>query len=110
MSWKDRDENLMSTYPMEAFEGADKYIAELRAENARLKETLEFIDDHGRASEAMEIMKGQKAKIDGLETGINELKRTVSKMSSAIKAMAEELNWDYQDLLKEANEKLDSTF
>jgi outer membrane murein-binding lipoprotein Lpp len=51
-----------------------------------------------------------KAKIERLETEINELKRTISKMSSAIKAMAEELNWDYKDLLAEANEKLDSPF
>jgi peptidoglycan hydrolase CwlO-like protein len=48
--------------------------------------------------------------VDGLETEIVELKRTISKMSAAIKAMAEELNWDYKDLLAEANEKLDSEF
>ena len=41
MSCKDRDENLMSAYPLEAFEGADSYIAELRAEIAGLKAEIE---------------------------------------------------------------------
>jgi division protein CdvB (Snf7/Vps24/ESCRT-III family) len=48
--------------------------------------------------------------VDTLETENLELRRLISKMSAAIKAMAEELNWDYKDLLKEADEKLDSPF
>lgn len=42
----------------------------LKAEVALLKETLDFIDDHGRASEAMEIMKAQKKEIERLKAGL----------------------------------------
>jgi hypothetical protein len=82
----------MSSYPSEAFEGADTYIAELRAENVRLKEALDFIDDHGRALAAMEIMKAQRA--------------IISEQAEAIKAMSEELNWDYKDLLERSSAAL----
>ena len=75
MSWKDRDEGVLSV----------SYDAQNEVER------LDRL-------------------VDGLETEVNELKRLVSKMSAAIKAMAEELNWDYKDLLAEANEKLDSEF
>jgi cell division protein FtsB len=46
---------------------------ELKAEVALLKETLEFIDDHNRALSAMEIIKGQKARIAELEAEIKRL-------------------------------------
>jgi hypothetical protein len=45
---------------------------ELKAEVARLTEALNFIDDHGRALEAMEIMKAQKAEIERLNNVLKE--------------------------------------
>ena len=75
MSWKDRDEGVLSV----------SYDAQ---------NEIERLDKL----------------VDGLETENRELQRLISKMSAAIKAMAEELNWDYKDLLAEANEKLDSPF
>ena len=57
----------MSTFPLEPYEQQDQYIRELRAEIEKLKETLQFIDDHGRALAAMEIIKEQQAEIERLK-------------------------------------------
>jgi cell division protein FtsB len=63
---------------------------ELKAEVARFKEALDYIDDHGRALEAMEIMKAQAAEIVELKATIRELEDEIGRLDRVVDGLDSE--------------------
>lgn len=116
-SWKDRDEGLLSStmtgLTSEDYErtikNGQRRIEILEYEANILRAQKEAL--HAVLVEALACRVGGETLSEGslkddlileISRG-NDLRRILTEMTSAIKAMAEELDWDYAALLERAN-------
>jgi hypothetical protein len=114
MSWKDRDEGLLAMTTIGDLTSED-YEKTIR-NNQRRIEMLEYEAAILRAQKValhevlVEALAGRSVGEEGdlkdqllleINRG-NDLRKVLTEMTSAIKAMAEELDWDYEALLTRA--------